>query len=192
MRTKQKTPQEKKALSYAKDRRNSYGENDKASRKSIPLHKAKQNRSYRKSANQVLDTIINETDPENINLIESKVLNVRKGNWKKYPDAPLGKIIEAKIKNRKLHAGKGKTARKKERELIEKLQFNAYQLSPEVWTAEVIGFSNLKVKGKTEKEALGKIKILAKVAAQNAAGLDVKILLDGILIKPILEVEQGR
>lgn len=28
-------PQEKKALSYAKDRRNDYGENDKGSRKGI-------------------------------------------------------------------------------------------------------------------------------------------------------------
>lgn len=32
---KQKTPQEKKALSYAKDCRNTYGESDKGSRKTI-------------------------------------------------------------------------------------------------------------------------------------------------------------
>jgi len=31
-----KTPQQKKAESYANDRRNTYGENDKASRKAIP------------------------------------------------------------------------------------------------------------------------------------------------------------
>jgi hypothetical protein len=30
-----KTPQEKKHLSYAKDRRNTYGENSKSSRKAI-------------------------------------------------------------------------------------------------------------------------------------------------------------
>lgn len=33
-------PQEKKALSYARDRRNGYGENDKSSRKAIPARKA--------------------------------------------------------------------------------------------------------------------------------------------------------
>ena len=36
MLVKRKSPQEKKALSYAKDRRNTYGENDKSSRKNIP------------------------------------------------------------------------------------------------------------------------------------------------------------
>jgi hypothetical protein len=35
-----KTPQEKKKLSYMKDRRNTYGENGKSSRKSIRLSKA--------------------------------------------------------------------------------------------------------------------------------------------------------
>jgi hypothetical protein len=39
-----RNPGEKKRLSYAKDCRNSYGENDKASRKLIPLRKAQQNR----------------------------------------------------------------------------------------------------------------------------------------------------
>lgn len=39
-----KTPQDKKALSYAKDRRNTYGENDKSSRKAIPARKAGESR----------------------------------------------------------------------------------------------------------------------------------------------------
>ena len=34
-----KSPQEKKALSYAKDRRNNYGENDKSSRRNIRRNK---------------------------------------------------------------------------------------------------------------------------------------------------------
>lgn len=33
---KRRSPQEKKRLSYAKDRRNDYGENDKSSRKNVP------------------------------------------------------------------------------------------------------------------------------------------------------------
>jgi hypothetical protein len=35
-----RSPQEKKALSYELDRRNAYGQNDKAARKAIPLRKA--------------------------------------------------------------------------------------------------------------------------------------------------------
>ncbi len=35
-----RTPQEKKALSYVKDRRNDYGENDKSSRKNIRREQA--------------------------------------------------------------------------------------------------------------------------------------------------------
>jgi len=36
---RRKTPQEKKQLSYDRDRRSIYGENDKSSRKNIPLSK---------------------------------------------------------------------------------------------------------------------------------------------------------
>ena len=39
-----RSPQEKKTLSYAKDRRNDYGENDKSSRKSIRRNKRVPNR----------------------------------------------------------------------------------------------------------------------------------------------------
>src|SRR4028119_181715 len=47
-----KTPQEKKRLSYAKDRRNTYGENDKSSRKNIRRRKRHPNRSNRRTARQ--------------------------------------------------------------------------------------------------------------------------------------------
>ncbi|UGT42762.1 hypothetical protein LTV02_04940 [Nocardia yamanashiensis] len=36
---RRKSPQEKKSLSYAKDRRNDYGENDKSSRRNIRRNK---------------------------------------------------------------------------------------------------------------------------------------------------------
>jgi DNA adenine methylase len=48
------TPQEKKQLSYAHDRRNVYGQNSKASRRAIPRKKRKKNRAYRKATNQIL------------------------------------------------------------------------------------------------------------------------------------------
>ena len=43
------SPQEKKELSLQKDRRNAYGENDKASRKNIPRAKARVNRANRRA-----------------------------------------------------------------------------------------------------------------------------------------------
>jgi hypothetical protein len=44
---RKKTPQEKKRLSYLKDRRDEYGENDKSSRKNLPRSKAFARRSNR-------------------------------------------------------------------------------------------------------------------------------------------------
>lgn len=183
----QKTPQEKKALSYKKDRRNDYGANDKASRKNIPLRKAKQNRTYRKNVNQILDSVPNKIDLSEIDLLESEVRSVNKGDWKKYPDASLGEIVEAKLENRQRKIGKGKTARKKERELVESMEIITRQETEDIWVAEVVGYQNLITQGRTEKEAIGKVRTLAKVAAQNSSGLDVQILVNGELIHPFLE-----
>ncbi len=183
----QKTPQEKKTLSYAKDRRNNYGANDKASRKSIPLRKALQNRVYRKNVKQLFDKVPSEINLEEIDLLESEVRAVKKGNWKKYPDAPLGEVVEAKIENRVAKTGKGKTARKKERELVESIEIETFQEAEDVWFAKIIGFRGLSAKGRTEKEAVGIVKTLARVAVQNDSGFDRKVLIDGNLIKPILE-----
>jgi uncharacterized membrane protein YgaE (UPF0421/DUF939 family) len=47
-----RTPQEKKRLSYERDRRNVYGRSPQASRKRIPLRKALRNRSNRHYENQ--------------------------------------------------------------------------------------------------------------------------------------------
>ena len=49
-----RSPQEDKALSYARDRRNVYGENDKSSRKNIRRNKRHPNRSDRHRAGQDL------------------------------------------------------------------------------------------------------------------------------------------
>jgi hypothetical protein len=45
-----RTPQEKKALSYTRDCRNTYGENNKSSRKAIPAFKVASNREMRHAA----------------------------------------------------------------------------------------------------------------------------------------------
>ena len=100
-----RSPQEKKALSYAMDRRNDYGENDKASRKGIRLRKRDPNRADRHRKRQVLsgaagitvDEVIAE-DAEHVLIAKkSKWFTVR---WRKCPDAPLVDSIERQLRRR--------------------------------------------------------------------------------------------
>jgi hypothetical protein len=52
--SKVKTPQQKKRLSYQHDRRNTYGENQKSSRKNIPRSKQLSHQDERRSVRQAL------------------------------------------------------------------------------------------------------------------------------------------
>ncbi|WP_449415161.1 hypothetical protein [Ochrobactrum teleogrylli] len=92
-----KSPQEKKRLSYAKDRRNSYGENDKSSRKAIPVRKAGENRKVRRITNQSL-ALLDRLDDVDASVAESSLKQdiERVGGWKKSPDTPLGALLEEK------------------------------------------------------------------------------------------------
>src|SRR5690348_8034336 len=118
---RQKSPQEKKALSYTKDRRNNYGENDKASRKNIPLRKAKVNRAYRRKVNEILSEA-NAGDVEQRDLVDSKAKSVERFFWKKCADEPLGSFLKRKLERRESHVGNGKTARKKTTEFLKNLK----------------------------------------------------------------------
>ncbi len=81
-----KSPQEKKRNSLAKDRRNDYVENSKASRKAIPKFKAVGNRRYRKALKRALSD-----DPNEFSIPESATAaKVRKSAKRKEPDVPLG------------------------------------------------------------------------------------------------------
>jgi hypothetical protein len=91
---KQRSPQEKKELSYTLDRRNAYGENDKSSRKAIPARKANENRKSRRKANQAL-TIVDRLSEQEANVLESSLRHdiERVGGWTKVPDRPLGEHV---------------------------------------------------------------------------------------------------
>jgi len=97
-----KSPQEKKALSLRKDRRNTYGNNDKASRKAIPLRKALENRKNRHRNNQAIAGI-EKLDEPSADVVESSARQdvYRVGGWTKSPDDPLGEVIASKLKRRK-------------------------------------------------------------------------------------------
>jgi hypothetical protein len=97
-----RSPQEKKALSYAKDRRNDYGENDKSSRKSIRRNKRTPNRADRHREHQVLAGATGVRIDEVAERAEAKLL-ARKPmwmtkRWRKYRDAPLAAIVANRLR----------------------------------------------------------------------------------------------
>jgi hypothetical protein len=94
--SKVKDPPEKKRLSLALDRRNSYRENDKASRKGIPRSKARSHKNERRSVAQVLSGALPQQH-EDIESIEARARSTARlkkaAAFKKSPDQPLGTFI---------------------------------------------------------------------------------------------------
>ena len=88
-----KTPQEKKRLSLAKDRRNTFGENSKASRKGIPLAKARANRSERHTQDRLLAQATAGNSEEQLVAAEVQVRSSKPRQWRKSPDEPLGVVL---------------------------------------------------------------------------------------------------
>lgn len=76
-----RSPQEKKALSCARDRRNDYGETDKASRKTIERRKRDPNRSDRHRERQVLASAAAVTADQVIAEEAERVLAAKKSKW---------------------------------------------------------------------------------------------------------------
>ncbi len=98
-----RSPQEKKALSYARDRRNVYGENDKSSRKNIARNKRIRNRIDRRECQGLRAAV----GPVRWELAEASELAVWESRshswyrgWRKRPDVPLGEVVEWKLQRR--------------------------------------------------------------------------------------------
>jgi hypothetical protein len=106
---KRKTPQEKKQLSYERDRRNAYGRSPHASRRLIPLNKALRNRANRHHENQLIDYQGSAPDVELADELESSIKHRALREWQKYPDVPLGEVVAKKSKERAImrkHGGR--------------------------------------------------------------------------------------
>jgi hypothetical protein len=88
-----KTPQEKKRLSYAKDRRKTYGENSKASRKNVPLSKALSIRSERHAQDALLANAVKAETFERLDEIEVLVRSTKPREWRKSRDESLGQVL---------------------------------------------------------------------------------------------------
>ena len=97
-----KTPAEKKRLSYERDGRNTYGENDKASRKAIPRFKAKSHREARHIESQEV-TVANVASEEMLDRTDQRLFerlrNLKNNMQRKAADTPLGQAlaIEGKL-----------------------------------------------------------------------------------------------
>jgi len=120
-----KSPQDKKALSYKRDRRNAYGESPHGARTSIPENKKRVNEEYRRKVKQE----IKENSTRDLKEIDDGVKKVKRRDWKKAPDLPLGEVIKRKGIRREKNIGrkaKAKIDRKKNEDahalLLEKLK----------------------------------------------------------------------
>lgn len=92
-----KTPQEKKSQSYAKDRRNTFGENSKATRKGIPLSKARANRAERHAQDHLLSEILKTGEDEQFSAVENTVRATKPRQWRKSADIPLGEVLARRL-----------------------------------------------------------------------------------------------
>lgn len=77
-------------LSLKKDRRDSYGANNKASRKLVPMNKAKANRKLRHG-----DRVLLQQDPD---MADGALEEALKTRWRKVPDQSLGAHLEQQIR----------------------------------------------------------------------------------------------
>jgi len=110
MARRSRTPQEKKSLSLTRDRRNTYGNNDKAARKAIPRFKAATHRGLRRSVKTELAShdVTGEVLDRKLAEATHRGLHPQKT---KGADTPLGKVVAAKKHKRTVRAG-GKKRRR--------------------------------------------------------------------------------
>lgn len=103
--SKEKNPQEKKASSLKRDRRNTYGENSKSSRKNIPKGKRISRQRERRAIAQDLVPLSGlPASDEPIMAAEHAAKTterrLKRLRFKKVADEPLGVVIERKKQRR--------------------------------------------------------------------------------------------
>lgn len=102
--SKIKSPKEKKQLSLERDRRNTYGENSKSSRKNIAKGKQRRNMDERRGVVQVLGHLKGEVDDDVASEAELRakvtIADSRNRGFRKIPDKPLGVVLARKKSNR--------------------------------------------------------------------------------------------
>ena len=95
-----KSPEDKKALSLERDRRNTYGENAKSSRRNLPKAKARPHRANRRAAHQALSAAEGEATVDAADVAELQLHHKRPKSFRKQPDTPLGEVLARKASRR--------------------------------------------------------------------------------------------
>lgn len=95
------SPQQKKQFSYDKDRRNTYGENDKGSRRAIRRHKREVNRANRHRDRQVILGSTGVRRPDGEDITDDRLHGRRRKSWRKSPDETLRRVVERKLRRRR-------------------------------------------------------------------------------------------
>lgn len=95
-----KTPQEKKALSLKRDRRNVYGESTKGTRVGIPRSKQQSKEAERRASKQPLLTVTGSVDEKKALAAQDEssaagTLKHAKG-YRKMPDLSLAEVLRLK------------------------------------------------------------------------------------------------
>ncbi|MBX9720535.1 MAG: hypothetical protein K2X81_03980 [Candidatus Obscuribacterales bacterium] len=96
---KKKTPQEKKRLSYDRDRRYTYGNNQKAARTAVPRNKRFNNRSRRKNVNQLLQPGTFDVEQSN-ETTRSLWMLYTATRWRKWTSGKLKFVLRYKLLRR--------------------------------------------------------------------------------------------
>lgn len=95
-----RSPQVDKALSYERDCRDAYGENNKSKRKAIPKFKAASNREGRHLSKVVVDRMTgDENTDEEAGLLVADRKSLRPSKTKT-PDMPLGELLVRRNRHR--------------------------------------------------------------------------------------------
>jgi hypothetical protein len=102
--SKIKSPEEKKALSLKRDRRNTYGENPQASRKGIRHGKQRSHMEERRTVGKILSQLrerSEESDATDADILaKTAIVRSRRKAFKKKPDTPLGEVVKRKLAKR--------------------------------------------------------------------------------------------
>jgi hypothetical protein len=94
------TPQDKKRLSYAKDRRGSCGYSFKPARRWVPARKRQANRVNRRRARRDLLAATGRPDTDSAYAAEERLISRRPESWQKLPEVPLGVWVERVLERR--------------------------------------------------------------------------------------------
>ena len=107
--SKVRNPQDKKRHSYERDRRNTYGENHKSSRKNIPRSKQRSHQDERRSIRQALIGAQGDVTHEVADEAQSQALSTGRAKkltaFRKSPDRPLGEVVRRRLRRRTTEMG---------------------------------------------------------------------------------------